>query len=122
MSETLLYAKYVVVFTTFPEREFSPLDVLEWYRLRWQIELIFKRFKQIAQLGHVPKYDNESAKAWLYGKLFVALITEKLIDYAVSISPWGYLMAKPTTAKSMALICIRLPSNPACNSAGCFSS
>lgn len=99
MPETLIYNMYVIVFTTFPEEEFSTFDILEWYRLRWQIELVFKRFKQIAQLGHLPKYDDESAKAWLYGKLFVALLTEKIIDYAVSISPWGYLMAPKKNAE-----------------------
>jgi hypothetical protein len=31
-----------------------------------------------------------SARAWLYGKMLVALLTEKLIAYAKSISPWGY--------------------------------
>lgn len=87
--ETLLYAEYVIVFTTFPEARFTAADVLQWYRIRWQIELVFKRFKQIAQLGHLPKYDEESAKAWLYGKLFVALMAEKLVSHARSISPWG---------------------------------
>ncbi len=87
--ETLLHAEYVIVFTTFPESRFTASDVLQWYRIRWQIELVFKRFKQIAQLGHLPKYDEESAKAWLYGKLFVALMAEKLVSHARSISPWG---------------------------------
>jgi hypothetical protein len=100
--ETLEYAKYVILFTTFPEKEFSAADVLEWYRIRWQIELVFKRFKQIAQLGHLPKHDDESAKAWLYGKLFVALTTEKLVSYAESFSPWGYDMGQLQTAESLA--------------------
>lgn len=100
--QTLVYARYVMVFTTFPEEEFSEFDVLEWYRIRWQIELVFKRFKQIAELGHLPKNDEESAMAWLYGKLFVALLTEKLIDYAESISPWGYDLAQFKATKSMA--------------------
>ncbi len=30
-------------------------EVLEGYRLRWQIELTFKRLKSIIQLGHIPK-------------------------------------------------------------------
>lgn len=88
--ETLIYAEYVMVLTTFPESEFSAVRILQWYRFRWQIELVFKRFKQIAQLGHVPKHDPDSAKAWLYGKLFVALLTEKLIHQARALSPWGY--------------------------------
>jgi len=88
--ETLTYAEYVMVLTTFPGAEFPVEVVLEYYRFRWQIELVFKRFKQIAQLGHLPKRDPRSPKAWLYGKLFVALLTEKLIQQARALSPWGY--------------------------------
>lgn len=101
-AQTLVYAKYVIVFTTFPEDKFSAEEVLEWYRIRWQIELVFKRFKQIAKLGHLPKHDDESAQAWLYGKLFIALVTEKLIDHAASISPWGYNMVLQEAPKSVA--------------------
>lgn len=100
--ETLFFAQYVIVFTTFPDKAFSPAKVLELYRVRWQIELVFKRFKQIAQLGHLPKHDEESAKAWLYGKLFAALVTEKIINHAVSISPWGYPLVEQSGAESMA--------------------
>lgn len=103
-SETLEYAKYVILFTTFPESEFSPEEVLEWYRLRWQVELVFKRFKSLAQLGHLPKYDDDSSKAWLYGKLLVALLAEKLADYASFFSPWGYVLERKTAAKCMARI------------------
>jgi len=100
--ETLFFAQYIILFTTFPDRTFNPAEVLEWYRVRWQIELVFKRFKQIAQLGHLPKHDGESAKAWLYGKLFTALVTEKIINHAVSVSPWGYPLVGESSAKSMA--------------------
>jgi hypothetical protein len=88
--ETLEYAKFVTVFTNFPVVEFSAVDALAWYRVRWQVELVFKRFKQIAGLGHLPKYDEQSARAWLYGKLIVALLTEKLVQHANTLSPWGY--------------------------------
>jgi IS4 transposase len=76
--------------------------ILEWYRFRWQIELLFKRFKQIAQLGHLPKHDDESAQAWLYGKLFVALLTEKVIEHASALSPWGYRLQARTITQSLA--------------------
>ena len=99
--ETLEYAKYIILFTTFPEKEFSPAQILEWYRIRWQVELVFKRFKSLAQLGHLPKHDDESAKAWLYGKLFVALVVEKLIEHACSVSPWGYLLEEFKTSQRL---------------------
>lgn len=98
--DTLDYAKYIIVFSNYPSDSFSDIDILEWYRSRWQVELVFKRFKSIAQLGHIPKHSDESSKAWLYGKLFVALLTEKLIQYASSVSPWGYnLEAEPTSER-----------------------
>ncbi len=99
--QTLEFAKYVIVFTTFPEAQFSVADVLEWYRTRWQVELVFKRFKSLAQLGHLPKHDDESAKAWLFGKLFVALLAEKLISHARAISPWGYHLAEAPSPQCM---------------------
>ena len=100
--ETLEYAQYVILFTTFPATDFSAADVLEWYRSRWQVELVFKRFKSLAQLGHLPKHDDDSAKAWLYGKLLVALLVEKLIAYARSISPWGYRLAASARSQPVA--------------------
>lgn len=88
------YAKYVVVFTTFPRQEFTAPEILQCYRVRWQIELVFKRLKSLAQLGHLPKYDESSSRAWLYGKMLVALLTQKLARIGRAISPWGYLLAE----------------------------
>lgn len=88
----LEYTKYVMVFTTLPDDRFDSERCLEWYRVRWQIELVFKRLKSLAALGHLPKHDPASSQAWLYGKLFVGLLTENLIRYGKSISPWGYPM------------------------------
>ncbi len=48
---------------------------------------MFQRFKSLAELGHLPKRDDESAKAWLYGKLLVALLVEKLVGHATAVSP-----------------------------------
>ncbi len=102
MPRTLEFARFVIVFTTFPEEEFSAEAVLEWYRIRWQVELVFKRFKSLAQLGHLPKYNDDSARAWLYGKLLLALLVEKVIRHAESISPWGYDLEKTQAAQRVA--------------------
>ena len=100
--ETLRFARYVIVFTTWPPARFPAASVLEWYRLRWQVELVFKRFKSLAQLGHVPKHDDESAQAWLYGKLLVALLVEKVMRQAQTLSPWGYHVAAEAPPQSLA--------------------
>jgi hypothetical protein len=100
--ETFEYAKYVLLFTTFPKEIFQAHQVLQWYRTRWQVELVFKRFKSLAQMGHVPKYDDDSSKAWLYGKLFVALLIEKMVADAVSVFPWGYRLEEPSSTECLA--------------------
>ena len=96
-AETWEYAKYVAVFTT---ESMAPAEtILEWYRVRWQIELSFKRIKSLAQLGHLPKHDAQSARAWLYGKLLVALLTQKLVRIGREFSPWGYVFRRPAAAQ-----------------------
>lgn len=99
----LEYAKYVLIFTTLPEDRFNADFCLDWYRARWQIELIFKRLKSLAKLGHLPKRDPDSSQAWLYGKLFTGLLAEKLIRYGKEVSPWGYdLPGKKHSTQPMA--------------------
>ena len=99
---TRKYAEYVLVFTTLPDAEASVDQVLEAYRLRWQVELTFKRLKSIAQIGHVPKHDDQSSRAWLYGKLFVALLSQRLARVGQTISPWGYLLPQTPNAQPVA--------------------
>jgi hypothetical protein len=101
---TRKYAEYVLVFTTLPASEATVDEVLEAYRLRWQVELTFKRLKSIAQIGHVPKHDDQSSRAWLYGKLLVALLSQKLARVGKTISPWGYLLPQASHTQSMARI------------------
>ena len=92
--ETLEYAKYVMIFTDLSADQISCGEVLTWYRMRWQIELLFKRLKSLANTGHLPKHDDGSARSWLYGKLLVCLLTEKLVRYARDFSPWGCRLAR----------------------------
>jgi transposase len=88
-----------LVFTTLKSRQAAKRQILECYRLRWQIELTFKRLKSIVQLGHVPKQDDQSSRAWLYGKLLVALLSQKLARVGSAISPWGYYLPEHATDK-----------------------
>jgi hypothetical protein len=86
---TLELYNYIIVVTSLPE-EICAMDVMKLYRLRWQIELAFKRLKSIFGLGHLPKKDIEAARAWLHGKLFVAILTQTVIEESLNFSPWGY--------------------------------
>ena len=83
-----------------------------WYRVRWQVELTFKRFKSLAGLGHLPKRSDDSARAWLYGKLLAALLAEKLVRHADSraVSPCGPV--RGAIAQSLAGVQIRAEPGP----------
>jgi hypothetical protein len=111
--ETWEYVKYVMVFSTFSPRQFTTTDLLQWYRIRWQVELVFKRLKSLAQLGHLPKSDAQSARAWLYGKLFVVLLTEQVMRHGRMLSPSAASSRPARPAQSLARVCLCVASAPA---------
>ena len=91
-SATLELAEYVIVLTTVTRDLFDTHAVLDLYRARWQIELCFKRLKALFQLGHLPKRSDDSARAWMQGKLLTVLLIERLISEARLFSPWGFVL------------------------------
>jgi hypothetical protein len=86
-AEAVRLAGYVMVWTDVPAAALSAGAALELYRQRWQIELAFKRMKSTMGLGQLPKRNEASARAWLHGKLLVALLVERLLDAAEAFSP-----------------------------------
>ena len=44
----------------------------------------------------MPKRTQASCRAWLHGKLLVALLLERLPEEAEHFSPWGYELAAAT--------------------------
>jgi hypothetical protein len=89
-ARTLELAEYILVLTSLPGAEAACAQVLELYRLRWQIELAFKRLKSLLQIGRLHTFDDASSRAWLQGKLLTALLIERLLLEARLFSPWGY--------------------------------
>ena len=85
--EALKLAEFVMVFTTVSAKELSTRDVLELYRVRWQIELRFKHLKSLLGLGCLPKYDEASFRAWIQAKLLCGLLIERLMRRAKFFSP-----------------------------------
>lgn len=83
-------AHFVMVFTTLPKALLAARNVLELYRYRWQVELAFKRLKQLLKFGRLPHKDSRSARTWILAKLVVALLLETLYRNARAFSPWGY--------------------------------
>jgi hypothetical protein len=88
--EALKLAAFILVFTTISAKELSTRQVLELYRVRWQIELRFKHLKSLLGLGCLPKYDEQSCRAWIQAKLLCGLLIERLMREAEFFFPWGY--------------------------------
>ncbi len=86
-------AHFILVFTTLSRDALDAAGVLELYRSRWQIELVFKRLKQLLQLGHVPHQHPAVARSGIAAKLVASLLLETLYRNARSFSPWGYALS-----------------------------
>jgi len=95
---TLQAAHFVMVFTTLPATLLAAQGVLELYRCRWQIEITFKRLKQLLKLGRLPHQERRAARSWILAKLVVAFLLETLYRNASAFSPWGYFLEDPAPA------------------------
>jgi len=72
------YNHFIIVATNLFNQ--SATRIMELYRMRWQIELVFKRFKSIFNYDEMPSKLKDSAETWFYGKLLVAALCESLVN------------------------------------------
>jgi hypothetical protein len=77
--ETLAAADWVILITSLPSETFPLADILALYRLRWRIELAFKRLKSLVGLKGPPGVDERSARPYVLAHLLMILILEPLI-------------------------------------------
>ena len=59
--ETVFTHNYMFVITSLPA------EILSCYRLRCQVELVFKRLKSLLQLGSIPTKTEEAGEVWING-------------------------------------------------------
>jgi hypothetical protein len=78
--KALAGADWVILVTSLASREFTAADVLALYRLRWRIELGFKRLKSLIGLKGPPGIDERSARPYVLAHLLMILLLEPLID------------------------------------------
>lgn len=72
--EYKLFLTYALFISNLPE-EFDFEAVYTIYRLRWQVELVFKTWKSILKIHHVHSAKESNVLCKVYGKLIVAIIT-----------------------------------------------
>jgi hypothetical protein len=74
----LKLAGYSCFITSVPADRLPPDVLLSWYRVRWQIELWFKRCKSLLGLDRLTKASPPLIAIQIWGRLLVALLTERL--------------------------------------------
>jgi len=77
-AQTLFLSEWVLVLTTLPPDELSAEVILELYRIRWQVELVIKRYKSVLAAARVrAKRGSPLATVYLVGKLLFAVLVER---------------------------------------------
>ena len=85
-SESIALNDYMIVVTSLL-CDISADEILALYRLRWQVELYFKRLKSLLNFGIIPNKKEANIEAWLNGKLMLALLIEKWLSKSSSTLP-----------------------------------
>ncbi len=96
-AETLEAAEYVMLFATAPEERLCLHLLFELYRLRWQLELAFKRSKSIEHLGRLPNFRADTIHSWIVGKLLCHELAARLATDKVAFPPGGRRRARVRT-------------------------
>ena len=77
-------ARYMIIATSLDAESYPATTILALYRMRWQIELAFKRLKSLLNLDRLPAKNRNLARAWLNAHLLLALLiddmTQQLLD------------------------------------------
>lgn len=84
---TLLAAGFCILLTNLPVMLFSALQVLSLYRIRWQVEWCFRRWKSLCELKKLPAYPAEIAEPVLWAKLIIILLMQLRLS---SLSWYGW--------------------------------
>jgi len=84
---SLIAAGYMMLATSLDAGQYSADEILEMYRLRWQIELAFKRLKSILHLDRLPCTTPRGSRTWIYAHLILALMLDDLSQDFLESSP-----------------------------------
>jgi hypothetical protein len=103
---SLVAAGFIMLLSNLPAQAWSAEQVLAVYRLRWQVELLFKRLKGILDLDALRAKHPALAQVYLLAKLVGALMLEdwdqdlmaRQLDWSEDVvrpvSPWRWMQLK----------------------------
>lgn len=88
-------AEWVILVTSLDSAGFPPDIVFALYRLRWQIELAFKKLKSLAHLDDLPARTPALARAWIAAKIITAVLIGQTIQEFLESPPCGHRNRQP---------------------------
>jgi len=83
----LKLAGYFCVVTTLDAERLPAKTLLTWYKIRWQVELWFKRSKSLLRLGQLTKASVLLVSIQIWGRLLVALLIQRLWPHPPDVEP-----------------------------------
>jgi hypothetical protein len=84
---SLVAAEFMILATSLPVEGYPAEEVLAVYRLRWQIELAFKRLKSLLRMDRIPTRTERASRSWLISHLILALLCDDLSQDFLESSP-----------------------------------
>jgi hypothetical protein len=75
----LVMCEWTVLFTNVPVEKLTAKEVWVVYRVRWQIELLFKRWKSLAQVGRSVGIKAQRVLCEVYAKLLGVMVQSWLL-------------------------------------------
>jgi IS4 transposase len=83
---SLIAAGFMVLVTSLPA-DIPAEEICAAYRLRWQIELAFKRLKSLIHIDRLPTRTKDGGLSWLYPHLILVLLSEDISQDFLESSP-----------------------------------
>jgi IS4 transposase len=90
-----LLMNYNIFITNTTHEQLTKEQVQGYYRLRWQIELLFKIWKSVLELDKIGKMSIFRFECYLYSRLLVLLLStqvanmlKRVADDALELSEW----------------------------------
>jgi hypothetical protein len=84
---SLRAAGFMMLLTSLSEQRATAAEVVRLYRMRWQIELAFKRLKSLGGFAELRASDPRLARSWLLAHLIAAVLIETSLGEGLDSPP-----------------------------------
>jgi len=99
---SLIACGFMVLVTSLPDT-IPAAEICAVYRLRWQIELAFKRLKSLIHIDRLPTRTEPGSLSWLYAHLILALLSDDMNQELLESFPSGLDQPRTCTLALAAL-------------------